>query len=300
MCHTIQRRDPTRPAFWYCSFAAPHPPVVPPAAYLDMYDDAELPLPAVAEWAARFEDWPYALRARYHGNLQMSDREIRQALRGFYAQCTYIDHQIRLLIGVLREEGDLDNTVLMFTSDHGDMLGQHRLWGKPPLYDGAAAVPLILVPTADDQRVGHHRIDDRLACLRDVMPTLLDLCGIDCPATVEGQSLVADARRSSLYAEVFDGDPAIRMLRDDRHKLVWYPVGNRVQLFDLEHDPAELDDLAGEPGHSDVQERLTAELVAHLYGSDLEWTRDGQLIGEPDRAFEIPPNRGLSAQRGWR
>jgi len=197
-----------------------------------MYDDAGLPMPAVAEWAQRFEDWPYALRARYYHNLQLSERDVRRALRGFYAQCTYIDHQLRLLIGVLREEGELENTILMFTSDHGDMLGQHRLWAKPPLYDGAAAVPLILVPTADEQRVGHHQVDDRLACLRDVMPKLIDLCGVEAPNTVEGQSLVGDARRASLYTEVFESDLAIRMVRDEQYKLICYPVGNRVQLFD--------------------------------------------------------------------
>ena len=273
---------------------------MPPAAYLDMYEEGDLPMPVVAEWAQRFEDWPYALRARYHHNLQMTERETRRALRGFYAQCTYIDHQIRLLIGVLREDRELDNTVLMFTSDHGDMLGQHRLWSKPPLYDAAAAVPLILVPPADDQRVGHHRVDNRLAGLRDVMPTLLDLCAIDCPDTVERQSLVGDARRSSLHAEAFEGDLAIRMLRDERYKLIWYPVGNRVQLFDMERDPAEVDDLSGDPGHADALERLSGELVDHLYGSDLAWTADGRLLGEPDREFEIPPDRGLHAQRGWR
>ncbi len=300
MCRVIQRRDPTRPAFWYCSFAAPHPPVTPPAAYFDMYRQIELPLPPTAAWAADFDDWPYALRARYHAWYGMSEQEIRLALTGFYAQCTYIDHQIRLLIGTLQEEGELANTIIMFTSDHGDMLGQHGLWAKPLMYEGSAKVPLILMPTASDDRVGHHRTDNRLACLRDIMPTLLELCDIPSPATVEGQSLITSERRDHLFAEVFENEKALRMVRDERYKLIWYPVGNRLQLFDLQEDPDELNDLAAMPTHREVRERLSRLLVEACYGDDLRWIEDGQLVGEPDRAFQLPPLRGLWGQRGWR
>jgi arylsulfatase len=300
MCRVIQRRDPTKPALWYCSFAAPHPPVTPPAPYLDMYQPADLSLPAVGDWASDFDNWPYALKARYHAWHGMSEHQVRLALAGFYAQCTYIDHQMRLLIGQLSEAGELDNTIIMFTSDHGDMLGQHGLWAKPPLYDGAANVSLILVPTAGDDRVGHHRTDDRLACLRDVMPTLLELCDIDCPETVEGHSLVSGEPRASIYAEAFEGELATRMVRDERHKLIWYPIGNRLQLFDLSNDPEELHDLAGQPAAADIQARLSKLLVDNCYGSDTGWLDAGELVGEADRPFQTPPLRNLLAQRGWR
>lgn len=300
MCRVIQRRDPTRPSFWYCSFAAPHPPLTPPASYLDMYLQTEVPSPPTANWAADFNDWPYALKARYHAWYGMSEREIRLALAGFYAQCTYIDHQIRLLIGTLREEGELENTIIMFTSDHGDMLGRHGLWAMPLMYEWSAKVPLILVPTAGDDRVGHHQTDSRLACLRDVMPTLLDLCGIPIPAAVEGQSLTSERRRHHLFAEAHESDLALRMVRDERFKLIWYPVGNRLQLFDLQEDRDELNNLAATTAYVEVQERLSRLLVESCYGDDLRWIEDGQLVGEPDRAFHLPPLRGLLGQRGWR
>ncbi len=300
MCRVIQRRDPTRPAFWYCSFATPHPPVTPPLAYWEMYRQLGVPEPVCADWASNFADWPYALQARYHVWHDMSAAETELALQGFYAQCTYIDHQIRLLIGTLQEEGLLDNTILMFTSDHGDMLGQHGLWSKPPMFDGAANVPLILVPVAGDERVGHHRTDARLACLRDIMPTLLELCDIPCPETVEGISLVGVAQHDHLYAEVFENDRAIRMVRDERYKLIWYPVGNRCQLFDMVEDPQEMVDLVDRPEMQGVLARLADLLVNHCYGSDLAWITDGRLTGEADRQFEPSPIRGLLGQRGWR
>ena len=300
MCRVIQRRDPTRPALWYCSYIAPHPPITPPRDYFDLYRDIGVEEPFVGDWARSFDGLPYALKAHVHRFLPLSPIEARLARMGFYAQCTYIDHQIRLLIGTLREEGLLDNTIVMFTCDHGDMLGTHNLWCKPPMLEWSAKIPMILVPTAACDRVGHHQTDDRLTCLRDVMPTLLDLCGIPITDTVEGHSLVSDHHRAHLYCEHHEGPRAMRMVRAGQFKLIWYPVGNRFQLFDLADDPQEMHDLGADPRHADVRERLAGLLAGELYGSDLEWVKDGTLVGEPDRAFSPSPNRGLLSQRGWR
>jgi len=300
MCRVIERRDPTRPAFWYCSFIAPHPPVTPPRDYVDLYHRLGVDDPFVGEWARDFEALPYALKLHRGRIPAMNDTEVMLARQGFYAQCTYIDHQIRLLVGMLREAELLEDTIIMFTCDHGDMLGHHGLWAKPPMFEWSAKIPLILVPTAAYDRTGHHRRDDRLAELRDVMPTLLDLCGISVPDTVEGHSLISDHRRDHLYCEHFEDDRAMRMVRADRYKLIWYPVGNRIQLFDLEKDPQEMRDLAPSPEYADVCERLTGLLAGDLYGSDLEWVKKGELVGTPDKAFTPAPNRGLSGQRGWR
>ena len=299
MCQTIQRRDPTRPGFWYASFIAPHPPVVPPQAYYDLYEGLGVDEPVVAEWAKETAGLPYALRAHRARVHQPNPVEARLARQAFYGQCTYIDHQIRLLIGCLREEGLLDDTIVLFVSDHGDMLGHHGLWAKPPMLEWSARIPMILMPTAAGDAAGHQR-DDQLAELRDVMPTLLDLCAIPIPDTVEGASLVSGQRREHLYCEHFEDAKAMRMVRSGPHKLIWYPVGNRVQLFDVEQDPLELRDLADDPSHGGARERLTRLLVGELYGTDEQWVADGQLVGEPDR--ELPPmtNRGLSGQRGWR
>jgi arylsulfatase A-like enzyme len=207
---------------------------------------------------------------------------------------------MRLLIGMLSEEGLLEDTIVMFTSDHGDMLGNHHLWAKPTMHEWSSKVPMILMPTAAYDRIGHHQVDDRLAALRDVMPTLLDLCSIPIPETVEGHSLLSAHRRDHLYCEHWEDDRAMRMIRTDQHKLIWYPIGNRYQLFDLEADPQEMRDLAGDPAHARLRSDLADLLAGHLYGSDRRWVRDGQLVGEPDKEFTPAPSRGLAGQRGWR
>ena len=300
MCRVIQRRDPTRPAFWYCSFIAPHPPVTPPRDYFDMYYHLGVDEPLIGEWAKDFDDLPYALKLHIDNISALNPTEAILARMGFYAQCTYIDNQIRLLVGTLREEGLLDNTILMLVSDHGDMLGNHNLWAKPPMFEWSAKIPMILVPTADYDRVDHHTRDDRLVELRDVMPTLLDLCDIPIPGTVEGYSLVSSHRRDHLYCEHYEDDRAMRMVRADHYKLIWYPTGNRVQLFDLEADAQEMHDLSNDPAYADVRQLLTDLLIRNLYGSDLAWVAAGKLVGIPDKAFKPAPNRGLAGQRGWR
>ena len=93
---------------------------------------------------------------------------------------------------------------------------------------------------------------------------------------------------------------ATRMVRTERYKIIYYPVGNRFHLFDLEEDPNELNDLSDDPAHSQIFEELATLLMDHLYGDDLGWIDHGRLIGVPDQEFEPKPNRGLTAQRGWR
>jgi len=300
MCRTIRRRDPTRPAFWYCSFVTPHPPVAPPQAALDLYRDVDVGEPFVGDWAKAFEALPYTLRHHRAKFTALSALEVPLARKAFYAQCTHIDHQLRLVIGALREEGVLDDTILLFTADHGDMLGHHGFWAKPPMNEWSARVPMHLIGAAGDDRVPAGVTDDRLVLLRDVMPTLLDLCGLPIPDTVEGVSMLSDRRRSHIYGEHYEGELALRMVRDERYKLIWYPVGNRFHLFDVREDPREMHDLSDDPAHREQRERLETLLLDELYGSDLPWIRDGRLVGEPDRPYKHRPNRGLSGQRGWR
>ena len=300
MCRVINRRDPTRPSLWHLSFNFPHPPLVPLAPYLDLYRAIEIPEPFIGDWAQDPVNLPYALKLRTDRFHDLRPTELRLARQAFYALCTHIDHQLRLVIGMLREQYLLDNTVILFTGDHGDMLGNHRQFAKGIFYEDSAKIPMILMPATGDRRVGHHRVDDRLAELCDVMPTLLDLAGIPIPRTVEGLSLVGPKRRDYFYGEHYENERATRMIRDERCKLIYYAVGNRLQLFDLQEDPEEMRDLSADPAHAAIRKSLTRELVRRLYGGDRKWVRNGQLVGLPDRPYRPSPNRDLSGQRGWR
>ncbi len=298
MVRMIKRRDPTRPGFWYLSYCHPHPPLAPLECYMDMYRDIDVDMPYCGTWATVPEKLPLPIRGRQMQDAHFTEDQIRSARQAFYALCTHIDHQLRVVIGTLREEGLLNNTILLFTSDHGDMLGNHQLWAKRLFYEDSANVPMLLVGVAGDERVGHHRVDDRLVGWQDVMPTLLHLAGIDIPDTVEGISMVGGEKRERLYGECSEGAQATRMIHDGRFKLIYYASGNYRQLFDLQADPRELIDLAPNLEYADVLEQLTNHLIRELYGGDENWVQDGALVGLPDRDYNPSPNCALSGQRG--
>ncbi len=296
MVRAIKRRDPGRPAFWFLSYRHPHPPLVPLETYLALYRGMELRWPTQGAWCR--QELPYLLEAIRGRSAHMGARQIQDALCAFYALCTHIDHQLRVVIGTLREEDVLDDTVICFTSDHGDMLGHHGMWAKRLFYEASANIPMILVGTAGDRRVGHHRVDDRLVGWQDVMPTLLELAGIEPPESIEGLSMVGERHREWLYGEVGEDDHATRMIRKGAYKLIYYPAGNAVQLFDVESDPFELRDLSDDAEHKGVLDELKGHLVNQLYGGDEAWVQDGHLVGRAARKFRAGPNRGLSSQRG--
>lgn len=298
MARTIKRRDPTRPGFWYLGFRHPHPPLVPPQAFLDLYRDVEIDPPYVGDWAKDTDKLPFAISALLGRTNLYTPAQMMAAKRAFYALCTQIDFQIRYLIGTLRLEGILDDTIILFTSDHGDMLGNHDMAAKRIFYESSANIPMILSANKGNPKTGVGVVDDRLVAFCDVMPTLLDLCDIPVPDTVDGESMVGEATRSHVYGECGEDDHASRMIRDERHKLIYYPVGNHFQLFDLIDDPREMVDLAGDPAHAQTLTRMQEVLISEIYGVDLDWIENGRLVGKPARAYRWAPHRSLNSQRG--
>ena len=134
----IARRDPKRPFFLYVSYTYPHPPIVPLPVFLDKYKDVQCE-PVLDD------DWPEEWVIKQFRDIasQYSSKEREDARKAFMAQCTHIDYSIRLIIGSLREHNLLDDTILVFMSDHGDMLFDHKMVAKRLFYEGSASVPLI-------------------------------------------------------------------------------------------------------------------------------------------------------------
>ncbi|NMA67592.1 MAG: sulfatase-like hydrolase/transferase [Clostridiaceae bacterium] len=310
MCEFITRKDPNRPAFWYLSFAAPHPPLVPPKEYLELYSDIEFSAPKVGEWTNEDPDrLPYAYN--YYRNLYHIDskRETDMVKKAYYASCTYIDHQIRLVIGTLRENGLLDDTVILFTADHGEMLGTNRIYGKNLMYENSVKIPFILSPPLNSSlKCG--REDDRIVELKDVLPTLMTLAGLEVPDHIEGKSVTESCEREYAYGELWEDDRATRMIRTKDLKLIYYAVGNIMQLFDLSKDPDELVDRANDPEYAEQKEKLTQLLIENLYGEDINFVRDGKLVGLPPKKYDFKASlqdgnklfqgRDMLLQRGLR
>lgn len=300
MSRMIKRRDPTKPGFWYLSFSHPHPPLAPLQAYLDVYRGLEIPEPHVGDWARLDEHTPVRVRERILQKTRYNSVQTREIRRAFYALCTHIDHQIRVVLGTLREEGELKNTVIMFMSDHGDCLGNHQQWAKDQMINDSCNIPLILSGVPVMTRTGCGQVSDRLVGLSDVFPTLCDAAGIACPDHVTGTSMLADTEPEDLYGLWGYGEKATRMVRDKRYKLIYFPRGNDFLLFDLQEDPRECCNVASDPKFKEVRDRLLARLLAQLDSQERQdWMKEGQLIGLP--AGELPgelANFAFSGQRG--
>ncbi len=293
MMKEMMRHDPTRPGFFFVSYQYPHPPLVPLSTFLDKYRDVE-PDPCYQD------DWEehWIIREMRKMASSYTEHEVREARKAFMAQCTHIDYSIRMLIGTLRELSMLDDTIIVFMSDHGDMLFDHGMVAKRLFYEGSSFVPMIFSGTPM-QEYRNRGFEKKLCSIADVMPTLLDLCGIDDVPEMDGMPIFRDGGRDFIYGEVGEGVKATRMIRSGKYKLIYYPCGNVFQLFDMENDRGEAHDLSSDPSLLPVLEELKGELARNLYGSDLSWISDGRFKGFAPPERSSSPDFGLYNQRGY-
>ncbi len=295
----LDRRDPTKPFFLKVSFIRPHSPYDPPQRYYDLYKDRPIPDPYVGAWASVHDDPAEAVKIdAWRG--RRSAEEIRRARACYYGNITFIDHQIgRLFLEMHCHHREAwDNTLVVFLSDHGDMLGDHHLWRKTYAYEGATRIPMMVrLPNA--WKAPRGQVLEQVVELRDVMPTLLDAAGLTVPSTCQGQSLLALVRgqkdvswRPYLHGEhglAYHPDQVNHYLTDGREKYIWFPYLDREQLFDLTADPGECHDLAGSPQHVPQLNLWRHHLVSLLAQRDCGLTQDGKLVRQPaDRVITHP------------
>jgi choline-sulfatase len=254
-----------RPWALMVSFATPHFPLVVPERYFNLYPPDSLPLPV--QW--RPEEWSrhpvLELKRRLEAlDRPFDERTIRNAMAAYYGLVTFLDEQIGIVLQALREAGFAGNTRIIYTSDHGEMLGEHGCWWKSVMYESAVAVPLIVA--GPDVPAG--RLVGTNAMLVDVFPSIVEAVGAEFAAEdadLPGESLFRLAREAdrprtafSEYHAIFSPS-GIFMIRNARYKYVHY-VGHPPMLFDLSADPDETRDLAGDPNHADALAACEREL----------------------------------------
>lgn len=285
----VVRRDPLRPFFLYVSFDKPHPPVTPPQEYYELYRDVEFPQPVWGEWLAGKTTRRITTRRTKHLWDFWKDNPlmVQQTLRGFAAMITHIDSMIGVLLGTLREAGLLENTLVIFTADHGDQLFDHGSFAKSDFFRGAANVPFIVRPPKGwGKRVGTRRdaVDTHTPVgLMDVMPTILDICDVEIPETVQGQSvakrLVDDEAPFRTYS--FGKSSAGYAVNDGTMKYQWYSDSGIELLFNQDEDPGDLHDLSEDPASQATLERMRRELIQWMSTHGDRFVVDGELTHRP-------------------
>ena len=258
-----KKRDPSCPFFLHLSFWAPHPPLVPPQFYYDFYTRKSSQWqPTLGEWSPRGEQAP---GNQPDSNTGPYDLEImRNAMAGYYGLVHQIDDAIGFLLPRAFTAGTpitSQPTWIIYTSDHGEMLGDHQLFRKVLPYEGATHVPLFVTSRNIDQP---KQSSDELACLEDICPTILDMAGVGIPQAVDGKSLLPviagkpkKSKRTILYGE-HSGGQANHWIIQDQIKYIWFAETDEEQLFDLTADPRETKDLSGETARLESFRKLLA------------------------------------------
>lgn len=252
-----------RPFFLALSIMHPHDPYQGPRRFWDLYEDAGIDMPVEGKRKAGRRN---ATEARMHrlydrDEIALSPRQIRAARRAYYAMISYCDDVLGRLLRALEIAGLAQETIVIATSDHGDMLGERGLWYKMNFYERAIRVPLIFAGPG----IRKGRVAQPVSQL-DLLPALLDLCGAEAAGDgLDGASLAPAitrgvAPRGEVVAEYCgEGCAApLAMIRRGRHKFVHGP-GGETELYDLATDPGELRNLAREAGSGELIARLSAE-----------------------------------------
>lgn len=265
--HRLARRAGERPFCLTVSFTHPHDPYVARKRYWDLYEDSKLPQPAVAALTAAEQD-PHSLRLLHANDAErfdITERHVYDARRAYFANVSYLDEKIGEILEATRACRLDKDTVILFLSDHGDMLGERGLWFKMSFFEGSARIPLMVHAP---ERFSPANPGAPVSAL-DVLPTLLDLAGVGANGFSpehDGISLLPALEGEAATARYVAGEYAaegaaapVVMLRDDRFKLVHCEL-DPPQLFDLKNDACERRNLATEPAHADRFKRLEDEM----------------------------------------
>lgn len=287
------------PFFLQIGIPGPHPPYDPTQEYLDKYAEADLPEAILSE--EDIASQPRALRELRQQHLAVdhdavvhlekpTKEQLRRQRQHYFANVSMIDAQMAKLIEAVQQRGVLEDTIIIFTSDHGDCLNDHGHSQKWSMYEQSVRVPAIVWCPG---RINQGKVVNDLVSLFDFGPTILELAGLTVPAWMEAQSLLAYLTgdgaepREFVFSEhagdrILSGTEFMTMIRSRRYKLVHFVDTDEGQLFDMETDPDEVRNLWDDEAHRTVKQQLINEILKWRIRSALktqQWTAASIQLG---------------------
>lgn len=284
----LKERAHSKPFYIYLAPPVPHDPRVAPPEFHAMYDAAKIPLPPAFMPLHPWDNGEMTVRDEKLAPWPRTPDDTKRQIAEYYACVTCLDHHIGRILAAIKETGQFDNTIVVFTGDNGLSLGEHGLFGKQNLYEfGGMHVPFVVAGPG----VPHGKTN-AFAYLMDIYPTFCDYGGAKLPGGIEGKSLrpVIEGKQAKVRDVLYTGyRNCQRAVRDDRWKLIRYPLVDRTQLFDLAADPRELSNLAGKPEHAAKLAEMTAILQKEMetYGDSAPL-----VVPNPGPADWMPPKAG--------
>ena len=252
-----QYKDMDKPFFLAVGFVRPHVPLVAPRKYFAPYafDEMVLPPKIPGDW----DDIPKNPgNRRTSESLQMDIPQQKKLIRAYYASVSYMDAMTGKVVKALEKSGQRDNTIVIFTSDHGYHLGEHDLWSKVSIHEESAQVPLIICVPGKQPAVCNSLVE-----LLDLYPTVSALCGLQVPGNVQGRniSVMLDDPKVKVRDAILCSGKG-RLYREDRWALLYY--GKNGELYDMVNDPKQYNNLFDKPGYEEILANLKAKLKAKL------------------------------------
>ena len=259
---TLEAYRGENPFFLAAGFSKPHVPLVASKRYFEMYDGADIPLPPRSPEGEELLPEP-ALRPNFDIFIRRyaaDDDEARRAILAYYACTTFLDEQVGKILDTVERLGLWENTVVVLMADHGFHLGEYGLWSKMTLFDASTRVPFVVAaPEIADPGEQTMRLTEHV----DLYPTLVELCGLPMPEGLEGTSLVpllSDPERPwkrAVFSQVRRAGGVMgRMARTERRQYHRWEGTGEEELYDMEDDPHQLRNLAGDPEAASVMEEM--------------------------------------------
>ena len=286
------------PFFLKVSFIPPHSPYIPPRRLMRQYMDADLPEAFHAPWAEKYRPRSGPGLDIWHGDL--GAEQVHRSRAGYYGLVAQVDEQIGLLLEELDARGMMEDTLIIYTSDHGDMLGDHFMWRKCQPYQSSVRIPMLMRWPKGLVSGARGRVISEPTELRDLMATFLDAAGALAPIaeSLDGMSLLRLAGgKTEGWRPYIDMEHDIcyspevhwNALTDGHVKYIFHAYDGSEQMFGLENDPQEMHDLAADAAHQQQLKTWRARMVKHLEVRGPEWVKDGKLMVRKE-SMPISPN----------
>ena len=281
--HFLESYQRAQPFFLKVSFARPHSPYDPPQRWMNRFRGG-VPEAKAAPWAERYVERNSARDDIWRG--RVSAEETNTARQAYYGSVSFVDEQIGRILAALEKRGLLEETLILYTSDHGDMTGDHNLWRKSYAYEPSARVPMLMRWPKGMSGAKRGQVRKEPVELRDIPATILAAGGAALPVPIDGRSLMeCVAKDGAGWREWIDLEHDVcyapenqwNALTDGREKYIFHAREGEEMLFDVAADPHEMKNLAGDAGHSERLAKWRGRLTAELEKRGEHFVKGGRL-----------------------
>lgn len=303
-----RHRTPEQPWFLCASFSRPHWPRTAPRRHFERYWPDNVPDPKIVEDSATYDHPATLSLAEFTKSREITDEERQRARAAYFACVGYIDEILGDLLGRLERDGFLDDTIVIYLSDHGELAGEHGLWDKMSWHEASVKVPLMI--QLPEHRTGEHEATyfDTPVSLTDLYPTICGLVGIDSPADIDGRDLASNLRAGTepesrpVFVDGFfiggmsgdTDDYQYRSIRDGKYKYVRFEDAPEL-LFDLDADPLETRNLAANAAARDDEDDEALEALGTLADETVDFEAVDKLRErdtELNEEYKFGPSKG--------